>query len=276
MNARAMPLRGTQGSNPFASDSPSESASAWPWPVESPPVGSLADDEVQVWWASFRQAGDRVGELARLLSADEAARAARFRFPEHRDRFIVGRGLLRELLGAYLGRPATALRFEEGARGKPELAGAEGGGLCFNLSHSGDGVLYAVASRKVGADLECHDRATDYAAIIERVCTRRELASFREWPAERRRQAFFDCWTRKEAVAKASGDGLAGGLQNLEVCFRGGLLPDSRLCLQDVENREWSVLTLPLGAGWSGALAAAGADWRWRGWRWRDALGPTG
>lgn len=253
-----------------------EPANAWPWPVEAPPVGSLADDEVQVWWASLRQAVDRVGDLARLLSADEAARAARFRFPEHRDRFIVGRGLLRELLGAYLGRPATALRFEEGWRGKPELAGPAGGGLRFNLSHSGDSALYAIASREVGADLECHDRATDYAAIIERVCTRRELASFRECSAERRRQAFFDCWTRKEAVAKASGDGLAGGLQNLEVCFRGGLLPDSTVRLQDVENREWSVLTLPLGAGWSGALAAAGADWRWKGWRWRDALGPTG
>jgi len=275
MSARTTPPRRARGPALAPSDSPSESANAWPWPVEAPLVGTLADDEVQVWWASLRQPADRLADLARLLSADEAARAARFRFPEHRDRFIAGRGLLRELLGAYLGRPGAALQFGTGSRGKPELAGAAGGGLRFNLSHSGDGVLYAVALREVGADLEHHDRVTDYLAIIDRVCTGRELASFRERPAERRREAFFDCWTRKEAVAKASGDGLAGGLQNLEVCFENSSPSDGRVRLRDAGHREWSVLTLPLGAGWSGALAAAGVDWRWRGRRWRDAPGLT-
>lgn len=248
---------------------------AWPWPL-GVPAGALAGDEARVWWASLRQSAERLADLAQTLSAEERERAARFRFPEHRDRFVAGRGLLRALLGAYLNRSAATLRFEQGPHGKPALAGADAeSGLHFNLSHSGDGALYAVALREVGVDLESHDRTTDYLAILDRVCTRRERVSFQALPPHVQREAFFACWTRKEAVAKASGDGLAGGLRHLEVCFWENSLADDRSCLRDAEGREWSVLTLPLGSGWGGALAVAGTDWRWSGWRWRDALGMT-
>ncbi|NMQ19449.1 4'-phosphopantetheinyl transferase superfamily protein [Candidatus Competibacter phosphatis] len=79
---------------------------------------------------------------------------------------------------------------------------------------------------------------------------------------------FFSCWTRKEAIAKALGDGLASGLRSLEVCFPDDRLPDGRVGLREASGREWSVLNLPLDAGWRGALAAEGQDWRWQGWCW--------
>lgn len=238
------------------------------WPVRSA-LPALATDGIHVWLASLTPSGEQLAEWAATLATDERERAARFRFPAHRDRFIAGRGLLRAVLGAYLGRPAAALRFEQGPHGKPALAGEDAGaGVHFNLSHSGDRALYAVADRVVGIDLEGWDRTMDSAAIAERICTPREWALFQALPAERLREAFFACWTRKEAIAKALGSGLAGGLRNLDVCFREDQSRDGRTHLRDATNREWSVLNLPLDPGWAGALAATERDWWWRGWRW--------
>lgn len=244
-------------------------AAAWPMGT---PAATPTDDEIQVWRANLRPSAERLRELAATLAADERERAARFHFPEHRERFIAGRGLLRELLARTLDRPAAALRFVRGAHGKPILAGAEGAaGLCFNLSHSGNQVLYAVARRAVGVDLESLERTVTYKDVAERICTPREWAIFQALPAERLREAFFVCWTRKEAIAKALGAGLASGLRTLDVCFREAVGPEGRSSLRDGQGREWSVLSLPLESGWNGALAAAGADWRWRGWRWTQA-----
>ncbi len=230
---------------------------------------SLAADEIHLWLAALDQPPKPLADLAATLAVDERERAARFRFPDHRDRFIAGRGLLRELLGAYLNRPATALRFEQGPHGKPALGGADAGAEWhFNLSHSDGWALYAVARREVGVDLERLDRSVGHAAVIERVCTPREWAAFQALPAERFQPAFLTCWTRKEAIAKALGGGLASGLRTLEVCCREDAPPDGRASVRDGQGCEWSVLNLEPGSGWIGALAAMGADWRWRGWRW--------
>ena len=229
----------------------------------------LVADEIHVWQADLTPSPERLRDLARVLAADERERAARFRLPEHRNYFVAGRGLLRELLGAYLNRPAAALRFAHGPHGKPMLVGEDAGAnLHFNLSHSGGRALYAVARRAVGVDLECLDRVVSEAAVAKRICSPREWAVFQALPEERFREAFFSCWTRKEAISKALGGGLASGLRNLEVCFPDGGLPDGRLGLRDAASREWSVLNLPLDFGWKGALAAEGADWRLQGWRW--------
>lgn len=238
------------------------------WPVGGP--SPLAADEVQVWLADLRQPAQRLAQLAAVLSADERERAARFRFPELRDAFIAGRGLLRELLAAYLNRPAAALRFRPGLMGKPLLAGVDADAdLHFNLSHSADWALYAVARRPVGIDLESMERpALNPAAIAERICTPREWAAFQAMPAEQWHSAFFTCWTRKEAIAKATGGGLASGLRTLEVFFPDAESAENRVKLRDEQGQEWSVLNLPLGPGWSGALAVAGMDWQWRGGQW--------
>lgn len=219
-----------------------------------------AVDDIHLWLADLDQPPTPLPELAATLTADERERAGRFRFPEHQARFIAGRGLLRELLSGYLNRPAAALRFRQGLHGKPELAGEEAAaGLHFNLSHSSHRALYAVARREVGVDLEKPDRSADYAGIMARICGPRERAAFQTLPLEQRQDAFFACWTRKEAIAKAIGSGFAGGLPTLEVC----LLDSERAKAHDPAGREWEVVNVPLEPGWAGALAAVGADWRW-------------
>ena len=237
------------------------------WPVGKP--SPLAANEIQVWLADLRQPAERLSELTATLSAEELERAARFRFAELRDCFIAGRGLLRELLAIYLNQPAATLQIRRGPQGKPLLAGGQGkGDLHFNLSHSADWALYAVAHRELGVDLECMDRMTNPAAIAERICTPREWAAFQAIPTEQLHSIFFTCWTRKESMAKAVGGGLACGLRTLEVCCPDHQSVENRVILQDQQRQEWSVQNLPLELGWSGALAAAGTDWRWRVGRW--------
>jgi len=83
------------------------------WP-DAPAAGwkpALTAGGIHLWRADLDSPLRPVAKLAETLAADERERAARFRFAEHRDRFIAGRGLLRELLAAYLDRSAAALRF---------------------------------------------------------------------------------------------------------------------------------------------------------------------
>lgn len=221
---------------------------------------TLAADDIHLWLVDLDQPPTPLPELAATLTADEQERAGRFRFPEPQARFIAGRGLLRKLLSGYLNRTAAALRFRQGLHGKPELAGEEAAaGLHFNLAHSGHRALYAVARREVGVDLEKLDRSADYAAIMARICGLRECTAFQALPPEQCQDAFFACWTRKEAIAKAIGSGFAGGLPTLEVCFSSG----DRVKLHDPAGREWGVMNVPLEPGWAGALAAVGTNWRW-------------
>jgi 4'-phosphopantetheinyl transferase len=242
----------------------------WSHQVESLFLG-LALNEVLVWCADLRQHYKWIPYLTELLSAEEIDRAKRCNFPKHQERFITGWGLLRVILSVCLNQPAAKLSFDRGLHGKPFLTGPElPFKLYFNLSHSGDNVLYAISRREVGVDLESHNRNAKLAELSERICTSRELAQLWEQPCALRRESFFDCWTRKEAILKAIGVGLSGGLDKLEVCFKGEKQQEYRIQIEDIDGRAWTILNLPLEASWSGALAAAGTNWQWRGWKLRD------
>jgi 4'-phosphopantetheinyl transferase len=161
------------------------------------------------------------------LSAAERERAARFVRDEDRRRWVAARAALRTLLAAYADADPRALRFEEGPHGKPALAGGgvaggepaggarvSGGvtGLRFNLSHSGDTALIAVArDREVGVDVELPRRAVDHVAIARRVLAAVEATRIEaiEDPQQRER-AFLHAWVRWEAVLKCRGTGIGG------------------------------------------------------------------
>jgi len=117
---------------------------------------ALSSNDVHVWRASLDQLALRFQRLAQTLSADEQLRAERFYFEQDRRRFVVSRGLLRTILGCYLGIEPSRLQFCYGSRDKPALVETSGGGtLRFNLSHSQGLALYAVTrNREIGVDLE--------------------------------------------------------------------------------------------------------------------------
>ena len=166
----------------------------------------LDADTVDVWLVALDDAPADV-----LLDAEEQARAARFVRDEDRARWIAARSALRALLGAYAGVDPRALRFAEGPHGKPALAGGDDG-LRFNLSHSADTALIAVArGREVGVDVELPRRAVDHVALARRVLTAEEadrIAAIEDAGAQER--AFLRAWVRWEAVLKCRGTGIGG------------------------------------------------------------------
>jgi len=188
--------------------------------------------------------------LAPHLSPDEAARAARFVFERDRIAYRIGRGRLREILGAHTGEAPEALRFTYGDHGKPALPG----GPEFNLSHSGGLACLAISDRVLGVDIEAHREIEE--GVAERFFSPAEYAALSALPASGWTDGFFRCWTRKEAVVKAMGDGLSIPLDRFDVTLGPGEPP--RMTRLDPEHGAaagWRLAHLDLGPGMTGALA---------------------
>ncbi|NJN67405.1 MAG: 4'-phosphopantetheinyl transferase superfamily protein [Chloroflexaceae bacterium] len=225
----------------------------------------LAPEEVHLWYASLNQPPAQVEAFARILSPDEQARANRFFFERDRRRFIVGRGVLRTLLGHYVRIPPANLSLGRGPHGKPLLeTPADGKRLCFNLAHSHEAALYAIAwNREVGVDLEHLRPISRVREIVDRFFTPRERETFLQLPPEQQLEGFFNGWTRKEAYLKACGVGLAGSLDTVEV----SLAPGQPATLSvphatDDLPEPWSIRALTPADGYVAALVVRGQAWR--------------
>jgi 4'-phosphopantetheinyl transferase len=193
-------------------------------------------DEIHVWHAALDREKEVIVQLESTLSREEKARSDRFHFVNDRNRFVVARGLLRELLGGYLHQAPTGLEFSYGQHGKPSLSGGNASsGLSFNLSHSSGLVVYAIArERNLGIDVEHVRPESAGKDIARRYFSAREVNDLRTLPPEARTEGFFHCWTRKEAYLKATGMGLQIPLDSFSV----SLLPGkSAQFLGGVESR---------------------------------------
>ncbi len=233
--------------------------------LERPPPDLARDRGIHIWSVRLDPPEGRVRELARLLSADEAERAARFRFDRHRRRFTVGRGVLRQLLGRYLGVDPAQIAFRYGHRGKPELAeGSPAGRLHFNLSHSEELALYALTwGRELGVDVEQIRPLEDLEQIAERFFAAGERGVLRAVPDPLKARAFFNCWTRKEAYIKAVGEGLALPLDSFEVTLAPG--EPARMLSMDGDAEKaggWTLSEFEPEPGFVGALAVEGLGWQ--------------
>jgi 4'-phosphopantetheinyl transferase len=180
-------------------------------------------------------AAGTTGALISLLDRGEQERAQRFRRPEDRERYRLGRTALRQVLGACLDRDPAALVFRYGPHGKPALVD-EGQALPhFNLAHSGDLILLAFhPSRPVGVDVELRRPGLDWRPIARRILPAAAVARLETLPPEQGVAAFLDDWCRLEARLKASGEGLAG----LERLRREWAPHPGGLALWDVEVPE--------------------------------------
>src|ERR1041385_3712084 len=169
---------------------------------------ALGEKEVHIWRTSLDLPTTIAEHLRQFLSADELARAGRFHFERDRRHFIVARGCLRAILSRYLKTPAAEIEFIYGVNGKPQLAGSSlhSQPLYFNLAHSADLALYGFTRiGELGVDLEFI--RTDFTGdeIANRFFSPGEVACLNAVPAELRHEAFYNCWTRKEAFIKATG-----------------------------------------------------------------------
>jgi 4'-phosphopantetheinyl transferase len=233
-----------------------------PWPHE----------EVHVWRATLAWPDGTARRLEQCLSADERDKMQRFRFEKDRRRYLIGRGVLRTLLGRYLDLAPQDLRFETAAAGKPHLASGQGQ-LQFNLAHSGEYVLIAIAGRAVGIDVEEIDDDFDAREVAAHFFSLGEQGDLEMLTGRTRIEAFFECWTRKEAYVKARGEGLSLPLEQFDVSLRPG--EPARLIAtrpDPAEARRWQLSGLDVADGYKAALAVEGQGWTLRLWDCPDEL----
>lgn len=229
----------------------------------------LDPGSVHVWSVRLDPPPEVVERLGRSLSADEWERARRFRFERHQRQYVVGRGALRALLAAYLGTLPELIRFTYGPRGKPFLAPPlDAGGLFFNLSNSDELALVGlVHGVEIGVDVEYLKRMPDCEVIAERFFSESERKVLRELPAARKEEAFFNCWTRKEAYLKAVGEGLAAPLDSFDVTLAPGEAPRMLTLKGNAERASrWFFRHLLPAPDYVGAVAIEGGDWAVETW----------
>ena len=179
-------------------------------------VGNFVD----VWQGRLPSDPETTACLLTMLSEPERQKAESFRIPVMRDRYIAVRALLRQTLAGYLQIPANSLVFKTGAHGKPYLAC---GSLHFNLSHTADRLMIAVADfADIGIDIEIIKPRSSLDSLAARCFSSRELHAWQQFQPEQRPAAFYRLWTKKEAFVKAVGRGIALGLEQCEVDLQPG------------------------------------------------------
>lgn len=207
--------------------------------TEIPPEGT-----VHLWFATLDELRSSLEVFQASLDPVEQDRAQRFRFKHDRERFILGHGLLRALLGRYLKRDGSLIRMARGPFGKPYL---ERKRLRFNFSDTKDAILIGFTSgQELGVDIETLAREVDHAAVSEHYFTRPEIAAIAAADADAKSR-FLDLWTRKEAVLKASGVGIMDDLRSLRVDGERNVMVIEHDAFVKMAAPEYHVSSLRLG-----------------------------
>jgi 4'-phosphopantetheinyl transferase len=237
---------------------------------------ALGPNEVHIWRIDLVKQDDEIRRCRGLLAGDEIERADRFYFDRDRRRFILARAAMREILSRYTGLPAVDLRFSYGPKGKPELSGLEKCEIQFNLSHSSELALLAVTrGLTVGVDIEWIK--ADFASddIARQFFSAPEVETLRSLPEGRRAEAFFSCWTRKEAYIKALGEGLSVPLDSFTVAFAPGIAAALlSVTVDPAEVERWSMYNIVVSEGYKAALVVEGRDHRLKQMEWIPASAP--
>jgi 4'-phosphopantetheinyl transferase len=219
------------------------------WSRPPDPIPPLGED-VHVWAVALDDANFEAALWHDRLAPEEQARAARFKFDRDQRRFVVAHAALRDIIAGYLKMDAANLGFDEGANGKPKLAPPfDTSGVEFNLSHSHERALVAVNQRhQIGVDIEFVRADFEFHEVANHFFTKREVTALRALPPTLQRQAFYKCWTSKEAFLKAKGTGLSGELDEVEITFAG---EQARIT---ASVAGWSLSELDPGGGYEAAL----------------------
>jgi 4'-phosphopantetheinyl transferase len=238
---------------------------------QKPPAKlSLVSGEIHLWRAWLHPAAQVIAQMAGWLAPDELDKAARFHFERDRQRYQVGRGLLRFILGAYLSFRPSRVQLVYNFFGKPGLlsSGPKNETVFFNVAHTADWALYAITlGEDIGVDVEQLHPVFAMDQIATRFFSRQERSVLLALPAAQRQTAFFEVWTRKEAFLKALGSGLAHSLNGFSV----SVAPDQSARLEEIGGNTqaaatWSIYTLSPADGYTAAIAIQGAGHSFKFW----------
>jgi len=242
-------------------------AEGWSLPVE--PM-RLDPRHVHLWAAVLEEFVDEVSKFRDLLSSVEQTAAQKFRFDKDRNRYVIRHGVLRLIMSRYLRQPPSEIEFHLGAYGKPELRGnGAGTPLFFNTSHSADVAVFAIASAcPIGVDVESTREIPEIEVIARRFFLSGETRTLMDLPAESRVQAFYACWTRKEALLKATGKGITEDLEKVEVT----LAPQDEPRVVSISgepgaHEQWRLQPFSPALGYVGCLAYRNSVLALNSWR---------
>ena len=229
----------------------------------------LAPTEVHIWRIPLGGEMEAINICRTLLSADEVQRSGRFHFERDRQAFIITRAAMRQILGSYGNVAPQDLNFTYGSYGKPELS-PELDAIKFNLSHSQDIALLAVTQGlRLGIDIEFVNQDLAVEEIADRFFSANEVRALGALAHRQRVEAFFSCWTRKEAYIKALGEGLSVPLGSFDVAFDANV-PAALLHVQNSpgEVSRWSMYDLVTPPTYKAAVVVEGKAHRLRYRKW--------
>lgn len=246
------------------------------WPVIELPL-DLKRQVVHVIRVRLDLPSDKWKKLTACLSAEELARADRFRFDDPRRRFVTCRTALRQLLGSACGIEAAEVKLCYGPHGKPELSrvdlDSKTPGIQFSVSHSGElGLIALTIDSPIGIDIEELDPTVRILKLAERFFSASEAEELRNLVAEKQLAGFYRGWTCKEAYLKATGRGLSLSLSSFCVAMD----PDQPASLLHVndspdEPLHWTTRSLDVASHYAAAVMVSVPDCRIQKWDWQSA-----
>lgn len=216
------------------------------------------NDNIHVWRIALNDLASSIERFEAVLSFDERIRANSFHFGRDRKQFVLSHGALRIILGKYLKLNTDEIEFTCNRFGKPKLIGCES--LRFNLSHSGDTALVAVAANtEVGVDVEVLDRSIDLLGLAKRFFSESEYRKIAASSESNQLVLFYRCWTGKESVVKAIGGGLSISLDSFSISLSCYELQE--ICISREKRVSiWSLMTLDLNEPYFGSVAFEGRE----------------
>ena len=244
----------------------------WACPSSPAIFRSLTPGVVHVWRVHLDMSSRQAALYRTDLSEDERTRAERYRLPHHQFQFISTRGILRNLIGHYVGIPAASIRLENNLQGKPSLTEPPHPSLQFNASHtSGMALLAFTVEHAVGIDVEQVNRNVSDQDIATRFFSPQEAAYLATLSPDKRTQEFLTYWTCKEAYLKMQGIGLSGGMAQCEIALdQNGLKATVRSIHEPNRRNDCSLFRINAGQAHIGALSVDCPSVEVLFWDWKD------
>ena len=218
------------------------------WRLALPTDFVLNDNEVHVYRINISTNLHLLDAFLATLMPAEKERGGKYFQLKDRQRFILSRGAQRNILGRYLNQHATQVEFALGGNKKPFLVTVDKPAIQYNITHAGNWILLAVSNEAVGADVEFVDKEFQFSDILEEHFSPAEIAFIdQNTPVEN----FYLLWTRKEALLKATGQGLGEQLK-VTPSLNGTHTLSPELLSAD---KTWEVSSFNLQDGYTGSIA---------------------
>lgn len=211
-------------------------------------------NEIEIWHGKVTAEDAHYQAYWRVLDEAEQTQAQQFKNALHHKRYVEVHGQLRNLLAQMLNQSPEKLSIKKAEHGKPYLADYPE--LAFNLSHSADRLMIAVGwNCQLGVDMEICKQRINLSGLANKCFAEEELAYWTQLPETQKNQVFYRFWTRKEAFVKATGHGIASGLNQ---CVINPEKPSEFLRVPGLFGKAstWHVLDIDLGEGICSALVS--------------------